>query len=187
VGERLTAREDLAMAATGPEAGGPPVPLVPSTLTHAGVVTRLLAAGVDAAAVVLVTVSLDLIAAGARFLWSPVDFRWPRPGTAVTMLALVVVAVGYLTVGWAMAGRTYGARLLGLRVLSARHELLGWTRSVLRAVICVLWPVGLFWCGISRTRRSVADVVVGTVVVYDARPYAPGRHPEPARTAERAT
>jgi hypothetical protein len=42
--------------------------------THAGVVTRSLAAGVDVVAVVLLAVlldlALDLAAAGVRFVWS---------------------------------------------------------------------------------------------------------------------
>jgi uncharacterized RDD family membrane protein YckC len=140
--------------------------------THAGVVTRLLAAAVDAVLVVLLAAVLDLAAAGARFLWSPVNFRWPRPTTEVLVVAVLAVAVVYLTAGWALAGRTYGSRLMGLRVLSSRLRLLGWTRSFMRALTCVIWPVGLLWCGISRTRSSVADLVVRSVVVYDAQPYA---------------
>jgi uncharacterized RDD family membrane protein YckC len=135
------------------------------------VVTRLLAAVIDTVVVVVLVAVLDLAAAGARFLWSPADFQWPRPTAWVVAEVLLAVAVVYLTVGWALAGRTYGAKLMGLRVLSPRYELLGWIRSVLRALVCVLWPVGLLWCGVSRTRRSVADLVVRTVVVYDARPY----------------
>jgi uncharacterized RDD family membrane protein YckC len=151
------------------------------------VVTRLLAAAVDAAAVLVVTITLDLAAAGARFVWSPTNFQWPQPTFFPTVVALMLVAVVYLTVGWALTGRTYGGRLMGLRVLSSRHELLGWTRSVLRALMSVLWPVGLLWCGISRTRLSLADVVLRTVVVYDAQPYARVRDGEPPRTAERAS
>jgi uncharacterized RDD family membrane protein YckC len=155
-----------------------PVPgVAPSPPGHAGVVTRLLAAAVDTVAVVVVAALLDLGAAGARFLWSPVNFRWPQPTTFVVVVVLLVVAVVYLAAGWALAGRTYGAKLMGLRVLSSRYELLGWIRSVLRALVCVLWPVGLLWCGVSRTRRSVADLVVRTVVVYDAGPYAGVRGP----------
>jgi uncharacterized RDD family membrane protein YckC len=148
----------------------PPVPALPRA-THAGVVTRLIAAAVDSAAVVVLAVVLDLAAAGARFVWSPGDFRWPRLTIVSGGTALLAVAVVYLTAGWALAGRTYGAKLMGLRVLSSRHELLGWPRSVLRAVLCVIWPVGLLWSGVSRTRRSVADLVLRTVVVYDALPY----------------
>lgn len=154
-------------------AGGWSAPSVPAS---AGVVTRLLAAGVDAVAVVLAAVLLDLGVAGVRFVWSPMDFTWPRPEISSTVIALCVIAVGYLAIGWALAGRTYGSRLLGLRVLSSRYELLGWTRAVLRALVCVLFPVGLLWCGISRRRSSLADVLLRTVVVYDARPYARPRH-----------
>jgi uncharacterized RDD family membrane protein YckC len=138
---------------------------------HAGVVTRLLAAAVDAVVVVVLTALLDLTAAGARFVWSPTNFQWPQPTFLPAAVALMLVAVVYLTVGWALAGRTYGSRLMGLRVLSSRHELLGWARSVLRAVVCVVWPVGLLWCGVSRTRRSVADLVLSSVVVYDVQPF----------------
>jgi uncharacterized RDD family membrane protein YckC len=137
----------------------------------AGVVTRSLAAGVDVAVVVLMATVLDLAAAGVRFAWSPIGFRWPQPALGATVGVLLVVAVGYLAAGWAMAGRTYGGRLLGLRVLSSRLELLGWTRCVVRAAVCVVWPIGLLWCGINRRRRSVADLVVRSVVVYDTHPY----------------
>jgi uncharacterized RDD family membrane protein YckC len=155
---------------------------IPAHRATAGVVTRSLAGAVDVAVVVLVAAVLDLAAAGARFVWSPIDFSWPRPTPAVTVAVLLVVGVGYLAVGWAMAGRTYGARLLGLRVLSSRLELLGWTSSVLRAAVCVMWPVGLLWCGVSRSRRSVADLVSRSVVVYDTHPYAqvPGLRPAAA-------
>jgi uncharacterized RDD family membrane protein YckC len=84
------------------------------------------------------------------------------------------VAVVYLAVAWATTGRTYGTRLLGLRVLSTRYTRLGWTRSVLRALACVLLPVGLLWCGVSPSRRSLQDVVLGSVVVYDTSRYPDG-------------
>jgi len=159
----------------------------PSPPVHAGVVTRLLAAAVDAVVVVVVTALLDLAAAGARFLWSPVDFRWPRPTVAVAVAALLLVAMVYLAAGWALTGRTYGSRLMGLRVLSSRSQSLSWTRSILRALMSVLWPLGLLWCGISRTRLSLADVVLRTVVVYDVQPDARLRDGETPSTPQRAS
>ena len=140
--------------------------------THAGVVTRVLAACVDLAVVVLVTVLIDLGAAGVRFAWAPARFEWPQPGPLGTVTAVLSVAVVYLAVAWATTGRTYGTRLLGLRTLTTRHTRLGWTRSVLRALACVLLPVGLLWCGVSPSRRSLQDVVFRTVVLYDSSPYA---------------
>ena len=168
--------------APSPAGGSVSRPVPPA---HAGVVTRLLAAAVDAAVVVVLTVLLDLAAAGARFLWSPVDFRWPRPMTSVAVIVLLLVAVVYLALGWALTGRTYGSKLMGLRVLSSRNQLLGWTRSVLRALMSVLWPVGLLWCGISRTRLSLADVLLRTVVIYDDQPYAHVGDGEPPSTPAR--
>jgi len=173
------------MVVAAPHASGMAVDVVVDRTT-AGVVTRSLAGVVDLGVVVLVATALDLAAAGARFAWSPVDFRWPQPAPAVTVLLLLVIAVGYLTAGWAMAGRTYGARLLGLRVLSSRLQLLSWSRSVVRAVVCVVWPVGLLWCGISRGRRSVADLVVRSVVVYDTHPYAQVPRLRSARASDSA-
>jgi len=134
---------------------------------HAGVVTRVLAACVDVAVVVLVTLLMDLAAAGVRFAWAPMAFRWPQPAPAVAVAAPLVVAVLYLTVAWATAGRTYGAQLLGLRVLSSRLARLGWIRSFSRALACVIFPVGLLWSGVSPNRHSVQDVVFRSVVLYD--------------------
>jgi uncharacterized RDD family membrane protein YckC len=75
---------------------------------------------------------LDRAAAGVRFVWSPVDFRWPRPAT-------------------------------------------GLTRSFLRALACVLWPVGLLWSGVSPARSSLQDILFRSIVVYDAHPYVDAR------------
>ena len=45
---------------------------------------------------------------------------------------------------------------------------------MLRAVTCVVFPVGLLWSAFSAHRYSLHDIVFRTVVVYDAKPY---RHP----------
>jgi uncharacterized RDD family membrane protein YckC len=137
---------------------------------HAGVVTRVLAACVDLVTVVVATLLLDLAAAGVRFVWSPVTFRWPQPGVAVSGLVIVGVGVLYLSVAWATTGRTYGERLLGLRVVSSRHTRLGWTRAILRAITCVVFPIGLIWSAFSSQRHSLQDIVFRTVVVYDTEP-----------------
>jgi uncharacterized RDD family membrane protein YckC len=155
----------------------------PQPRDRAGVVTRFLAACVDLAAVFLMTVLLDLGAAGARFAWSPVRFRWPQPGSLVTSLVIVSIGVAYLTVAWAMTGRTYGARLLGLRVVSTRYAAVGWVRAFVRALASVIFPVGLLWSAVSTTRRSVQDIVFRTVVVYDSPAFAAA--PAPPGAARR--
>lgn len=136
-------------------------------LVPAGVVTRALAATADAAMVGLLTVALYVVVAGARFVWAPWAFTWPRPTTWLSIMAAGLIATAYLTAAWAIAGRTVGAGLMGVRVLSRTGRALGWTRALVRALTCVLFPVGLLWSAISPTRRSVQDLVVGSVVAYD--------------------
>jgi uncharacterized RDD family membrane protein YckC len=38
---------------------------------------------------------------------------------------------------------------------------------VLRAVLCTIVPIGLFWVGLSRDNRSVQDLLLRTSVVHD--------------------
>jgi uncharacterized RDD family membrane protein YckC len=120
---------------------------------------------------------------GVSFFWSPLRFQWPQPSPWTSTLTLVVVAAAYLTVAWATTGRSYGATLLGVRVLARSRSRLGWVRAMLRAIICVLVPIGLLWSAISPARRSWQDILVGTVVVYD-RYRDRGEH---AMTPERTT
>jgi uncharacterized RDD family membrane protein YckC len=137
---------------------------------RAGVVTRTLAAAADVLVVVLLTAGVYLAVVAARFVWFPLAFTWPRPTTAVTVVVAGLIATVYLTVAWATTGRTYGAGLLGVRVLGRRSGRLGWARATLRALACVFFPVGLLWCAISPTRRSVQDLLLGSVVIYEVHP-----------------
>lgn len=140
-----------------------------SPTATAGVVTRLLAAAVDLAVVIIVPGLLVLIAAGARFLWSPASFHWPAPPSELTLLLGGLCAAGYLTVAWSETGRTYGGALLGVRVVARDGGPLGPARAGLRAVLCLVFPVGLLWVAVSGTRQSVQDLVVGSTVRYDRR------------------
>ena len=133
----------------------------------AGIVTRLFAAGIDVLAVLLMMVSVYLGLTGLRFLWSPAAFRWLSPSLPQLILLASVLSSWYLAVAWATTGRTYGAAVLGLRVLSREHRVLGWIRAGARALACVVFPAGLVWVMVSRHRRSVQDVLVRSVVVYD--------------------
>jgi uncharacterized RDD family membrane protein YckC len=135
----------------------------------AGIVTRVAAMGVDMAVVIVLGSVVYLTVAGARLVWSPTTFSWPDVPFWVTIIVEFTIAVLYLTGSWAMTGRSYGASLLGLRVLSRRGRIPGWALAFVRALFCVFFPVGLFWVILSPQRRSVQDVVLRTVVVYDWR------------------
>jgi len=134
---------------------------------HAGVVTRSLAAAVDTAVVAMAVVLIYLGTAAVRFALMPLAFVWPRPSPVFSLVGATLVATAYLSVAWATTGRTYGGGLLGLRVLSARRGLIGWPRAMVRAVACVVFPAGLLWAAVSPTRRSLQDLLLGSVVVYD--------------------
>lgn len=123
--------------------------------------------GVDMAVVIVIGSLIYLTIAGVRLVWSPAAFQWPDAPFFVTVVVELTIAVLYLTGSWAMTGRTYGDSLLGLRVLSFRRRIPGWALSFVRAVFCVFFPVGLFWVILSPSRRSIQDVVLRTVVVYD--------------------
>lgn len=132
----------------------------------AGIVTRLVAALLDAAVTGLLTVGGYLAVVAALFAASPLGFRWPAAPPALAGGISAAVAIVYLTVSWATIGRSYGEALLGLRVVG-RGRRLGWVRAAARALFCVVFPIGLLWVIVSPHRRSLQDVVLRTTVVYD--------------------
>lgn len=135
--------------------------------SRAGVITRVLASVVDAlVVVVLVTVGWGGVAA-FRFLLNPARFTVPSPGAQALLYIGLGVLAAYLAVTWAVAGGSYGDRLLGLRVVSSTGARLHWGRCLLRAVLCTVFPLGLFWVPLSRDNRSVQDLLLRTSVVHD--------------------
>ena len=133
---------------------------------RAGFVTRALADTVDAAVVVAV---LALGYAGvvvARFLWRSWAFTPPTPSFLLMLALGAGTAVVYLTAAWGTTGRSYGKHVMGLRVIGpfGRLRLGG---AFVRAVCCVVLPIGIVWVALSRHNRSLQDVVLRTSVVYD--------------------
>jgi uncharacterized RDD family membrane protein YckC len=134
---------------------------------RAGVVSRCLAAVVDLVAVAVLLASVYFAIAGVALLWDPKNAHLPSFSRSVVVSAGAVIAVVYLATGWATSGRTIGDQLLGLRVEGVRGDRLHLARSLVRAVVCVVFPIGLLLGAVDRSRRSVADLVVGSMVVYD--------------------
>jgi RDD family len=153
----------------GPPARHPsaiPVAARPYQGRSAGVVTRIGAALVDALVVIVALGGIYGVIAGASFLLRPRSFSWPAGlGWSIPVIGFVVV-VPYFTVCWSAIGRSYGQALLGLRVITSRGRLT-FIRALLRAVLCVVFPIGLLWVAISPRNRSVQDVILRTQVIYD--------------------
>jgi uncharacterized RDD family membrane protein YckC len=161
---------------------------IPHVFRPAGLVTRLLAAALDMLVVLLLLGVVFVGVAASGFLVSPLSFRWPTPPPTLSILVGLLLALGYLTVGWATSGRTCGAAVLGLRVVVNGRGRLGWARAFLRALLYVIFPVGLLWSAVSRERRSVQDVLVRSIVVYDGHssmPVVAIRSPETDDAAHR--
>lgn len=159
------------------QATGPPPPAGPASAIprrarpyqglRAGVVSRLLACVADFVVLLAGLAALYLVRAALRLLAQPTSFSWPQADTSATTVAGALLLTAYFAVGWATTGRTFGAHLLGLRVVGGRGQRLGRARALVRAGFCVLFPLGLLWAGVSRSHRSVQDVVLRTAVVYD--------------------
>ena len=154
------------------------VPIVPREARpyqgrRAGLVTRLIAGVIDG---VLVVVSLLVGYVGVNgliFLFDPRGFQFSEASPILSVAAGVVLLVLYLTVAWSSFGRTYGCQVMGLRVVSRRGERLRPLVALLRAVLYVMFPIGLFFCAGGVGRRSLQDLVLRTSVIYDWLP----RHP----------
>lgn len=150
-------------------AAGVPKEVRPFQGQRAGVATRVLASALDAVVLAVVLLGGYGVWAAAVFLWNPPAFHFPEPPRVLVLAAAYGVAVVYLAVAWRVAGRTYGDQVIGLRVLGRGGRPLGLVGAVLRAVVCVVFPIGLLWTAVSPRQRSVADIVCRTTVVYDWR------------------
>lgn len=136
----------------------------------AGIVTRGLAALLDLGIVLAGMGGLYLSWAFIRLLFSPQQFSFPDVEVIMSVTTGSALSVLYLAACWATTGRTIGAVVMGLRVVGRDDRLVGWVRAVVRAGFCVVFPVGLIVAAVDRRRRSLQDIVLRTVVVYDWQP-----------------
>jgi uncharacterized RDD family membrane protein YckC len=164
------ARED---AARYPWRGAPP-PISDATQLRpaiqgrrAGLVTRALANVLDLCVVAVLLCGGYAVVAAGKFLIHPSGFRFPAPSFALVLLLGGAVMAVYFAVSWRVTGRTYGDEVLGLRVVNFRGERMRWAGAALRALCCVVFPIGLLWVLLSPRNRSVQDAVLRTSVIYD--------------------
>lgn len=142
---------------------------------RAGIVTRVAAAAVD---FLIVIVAIGVIyggIAGVTFIIRPSSFHWPRDTGWTLPVLYFVLLTPYLAISWGGTGRTYGAALFGVRVVNHQGRLMRRSIAILRAILCVVFPIGLLWVAISSANRSVQDVIFRTSVIYD---WSPGAEPD---------
>lgn len=136
---------------------------------RAGIVSRSAAAVIDIALVAVLVVGVVV----ARSVWTfffgshPLTLRWPSR-LGLSSIGGIVLFV-YLAWGWARTGKTIGKRVLGVSLVTSSGGRVSAIVATLRALLYVLFPIGLLWCSISSNQRSVQDIVLRTAVVYDWR------------------
>lgn len=151
-----------------------PAPARAAQGRRAGVVTRCAAAVIDLLVACVGVVVLYAAWAAVLFLLRPRTFHFPDPGQGWLLTALLCLLTAYLAFAWMTTGQTVGDRVLGLRVVDRHGRLPGVGLALVRAVLCVLFPILLLWVAVSRQNRSVQDLVLRTSVVYDWTPQRPG-------------
>lgn len=133
----------------------------------AGIVSRGLGAILD---VIVVLVVLGCFYVGfviARLIHEVQNFSLPATNPFFTATAFIVASLIYLTTCWAVSGRTVGSVVMGLRLVSRKgRPQVRLTVAFIRALICVFFAVGLLWVVVDPRRRSVADLIVRTRVMY---------------------
>lgn len=139
---------------------------------RAGLITRSLAATIDALVVGVLLLSGYLGLNGLLFLASPRRFQFIDTSFLPVLTVGAGASVLYLAATWAATGRSYGCHVIGLRVVDRRGRHPRPLTALVRAGLCVFVPIGLLWCAVGRNRRSLQDVVLRTSVVYDWRPRA---------------
>lgn len=139
---------------------------------RAGLVSRLIADAID----LVLAAGAGLVAlaflAGFRYVTLGPPITLPRWPSWLLSSAASLLVVAYLAAGWLTTGRTAGKHIAGLRVVSRAGRPLRPGQAILRATLCVAFPIGLVWVLVSRRNLSLHDLVVRTAVVYDWS-YAP--------------
>ena len=148
---------------------------------RAGVVSRLGAAAIDLLSAVALLVVAYAGYAGFRFLRDARSFTWPQASFDEALVVGAIILTVMFTTSWSSTGRSTGMRLLGLRLIGRDGSTIGPGRSFLRAVACIVFPLGLCWSAMSARNASVQDLLFGTSVIYDWRMHVPAaRTDEPA-------
>jgi uncharacterized RDD family membrane protein YckC len=150
---------------------------VPGDERTAGIVTQGLAAVIDLVVVLIIMSAMYVGLILAKLVYSPAGFSLPALNVIFSTLVTFVVAVVYLAGCWTVSGCTVGAVTMGLRVVGRHSHRLRPLVALLRAVSCVVFPIGLVWVAIDSQRRSLHDIAFRSRVVY-SRPRAETGQPD---------
>jgi uncharacterized RDD family membrane protein YckC len=132
----------------------------------AGIVSRGVAAVIDFVVVGMALTALYLGLVLGKLMFYSTAFSFPSLNVVFSSTFAFGVSVIYLVGCWTVSGCTVGAVVMGLRVVGRRSVRLRPAVALLRAVTCVVFPIGLLWVAVDRQRRSLHDILCRSMVVY---------------------
>lgn len=140
---------------------------------YAGIVSRTVAVMVDAVVLAVVSIGSLFVLQALLAMIGGVPFGDVSIDPEVGVAIVAGQAMAYFTVAWAVFGRTAGEAIVGLRLVRRNGQEVGWARAFLRFLVSPLvyavCGLGFLWILVDNRRRTWADLVAGTVVVYDWR------------------
>ncbi|TYB70135.1 RDD family protein [Nonomuraea sp. PA05] len=133
---------------------------------YAGIVSRLMAVLIDAAALTVVT---PVAVLGPPMMWQSLAGTPPTWFTSSFQIAGATLPLVYFSLAWWATGQTLGGLVLAIMVRRADGSRVGLLRAALRAALGLLfapiWFLGMILVLVQAHRRAMHDLVFGTVVV----------------------
>jgi uncharacterized RDD family membrane protein YckC len=146
----------------------PPTALTEARVPYAGIVTRALALGIDAAIVQGGLLVLAGVLALIGQLVGGVELG--AVATVLTAAGWLIATATYFVAFWALGGQTPGMRAMRLRVLTVHEGDVGISRAIVRVLwlgLCILpFFLGFVTVLFDDRRRGVHDLMARTIVVY---------------------
>ena len=135
---------------------------------RAGLVSRLLADGIDLLVTAILLFGFLVAFAVVRYMLGAGTLRLPHAGTTFTAIGFPLVEIAYLATTWSASGRSAGKELVGLRVVRGDGARLEPWRAGTRAAVCTIFGgPSLLWSALSSRNAALHDLMLGTTVVHD--------------------
>ena len=132
---------------------------------YAGLVTRLLALGVDAVVLLITSVAVGF---GVPALWASVEGSAPGWLKDSAYAVAAFIPFLYFWLSWCLPGQTIGGLIFGTIVRRTDCSPVGVARAALRAFLGLLlapiWLAGMITTVLDSRRRAAHDLLMGTVV-----------------------
>lgn len=93
---------------------------------------------------------------------------------AFLQILVLAFSTGYFVISWTRGGQTIGMRAWKLRLVTQDGSPLPWPRALLRfflaSVSLAALGIGFWWALFDRDRRTIHDIVLGTVMRSERKP-----------------